>query len=63
MAASENAKKWMNLGYEDPATIGLLEPEWNDFDKLTPATRMILDAESCVRHKLSLVFQAIVARL
>jgi hypothetical protein len=34
-------KKWMNLGYEQPATIGLLEPEWNDFDKLTPATRMI----------------------
>ena len=28
-------KKWMNLGYEDPTTIGLIEPEWNDFDKLT----------------------------
>ena len=23
-------KKWMNLGYEDPATIGQIEPEWND---------------------------------
>jgi hypothetical protein len=34
-------KKWMNLGYEDPKTIGLIEPEWNDFDKLTPATKMI----------------------
>jgi len=34
-------KKWMNLGYEDPATIGLIEPEWNDFDKLTPKTKMI----------------------
>ena len=34
-------KKWMNLGYEDPASIGLCEPEWNDFDKLTPATKMI----------------------
>jgi hypothetical protein len=34
-------KKWMNLGYEAPATIGLIEPEWNDFDKLTPRTKMI----------------------
>ena len=34
-------KKWMNLGYEDPASIGLLEPEWNDFDKLTTKTKMI----------------------
>ena len=34
-------KKWMNLGYESPASIGLLEPEWNDFDKLTPETKMI----------------------
>jgi hypothetical protein len=34
-------KKWMNLGYEDPATIKLIEPEWNDFDKLTPRTKMI----------------------
>jgi hypothetical protein len=34
-------KKWMNLGYEQPASIGLIEPEWNDFDKLTPATKMI----------------------
>jgi hypothetical protein len=34
-------KKWMNLGYEDPAMIKLIEPEWNDFDKLTPRTKMI----------------------
>jgi hypothetical protein len=34
-------KKWMNLGYEDPASIKLIEPEWNDFDKLTPRTKMI----------------------
>lgn len=34
-------KKWMNLGYEDPLTVGLIEPEWNDFDKLTPKTKMI----------------------
>ena len=31
----------MNLGYEEPASIGLIEAEWNDFDKLTPATKMI----------------------
>ncbi len=34
-------KKWMNLGYEDPASIGILGHEWNDFDKLRPETRMI----------------------
>lgn len=34
-------KKWMNLGYEDPETVGLFEPEWNDFDKLTARTKMI----------------------
>lgn len=34
-------KEWMNLGYEDKDTVGLFEPEWNDFDKLSPATRML----------------------
>ncbi len=34
-------KKWMNLGYEDPATIGTLPPVWNDYDRLGPDTRMI----------------------
>jgi hypothetical protein len=34
-------KTWMNLGYEDKETIGLIEPEWNDFDKLTDKTKMI----------------------
>ena len=34
-------KNWMNLGYEDPATIGQFENEWNDFDKLTPKTKML----------------------
>jgi hypothetical protein len=34
-------KRWMNLGYEPEGTVGLLEPEWNDFDKLTPKTKMI----------------------
>ncbi|HET9811295.1 MAG TPA: hypothetical protein VFP53_06310 [Sphingomicrobium sp.] len=32
---------WMTLGQEDPATIGLLEPEWNDFDRLTTRTRLL----------------------
>jgi hypothetical protein len=34
-------KTWMGLGYEDPATIGALEPPWNDFDRLAPDTRML----------------------
>ena len=32
---------WIGLHGEDPATIGPLEPEWNDFDHLTPQTRML----------------------
>ena len=32
---------WIELRLEDPATIGLLEPEWNDFDHLGPATRLL----------------------
>jgi len=32
---------WMHLGLEDPATIGRLEPEWNDFDRLTPRTKLL----------------------
>lgn len=32
---------WIGLHLEDPATIGPLEPEWNDFDHLTPQTRML----------------------
>ncbi|MCX7628938.1 MAG: hypothetical protein N2038_01670 [Geminicoccaceae bacterium] len=34
-------KDWMNLEYEDKSTIGLFEPEWNDFDRLTPRTKML----------------------
>jgi hypothetical protein len=34
-------KEWMNLGYEPKDTVGLFEPEWNDFDKLSPKTRMV----------------------
>jgi hypothetical protein len=32
---------WINLETEDDATVGLLEDEWNDFDRLTPATRLL----------------------
>jgi len=32
---------WVHLGLEEPETIGLLEPEWNDFDRLTPQTRIL----------------------
>jgi hypothetical protein len=32
---------WINLKREDLSTIGLLEPEWNDFDHLTPHTKLL----------------------
>jgi hypothetical protein len=32
---------WINLKLENLDTIGLLEPEWNDFDHLTPATKLL----------------------
>ena len=32
---------WIGLHLEDSATIGPLEPEWNDFDHLTPDTRLL----------------------
>lgn len=33
--------KWITLQLEPQDSIGLLETVWNDFDKLTPETRMI----------------------
>jgi len=33
--------KWITLQLEPQESIGLLETYWNDFDKLTPETRMI----------------------
>lgn len=33
--------EWITLQLEPPDSIGLLETYWNDFDKLTPETRMI----------------------
>ena len=32
---------WICLKLEDRSTIGLMENEWNDFDRLTPRTRML----------------------
>ena len=32
---------WINLKREKLDTIGLLEPEWNDFDRLTPGTKLL----------------------
>jgi len=32
---------WINLKLEKLETIGLLEPEWNDFDHLTPRTKLL----------------------
>ena len=32
---------WISLLMEDRNTIGMFEDEWNDFDKLTPKTKMI----------------------
>lgn len=32
---------WIDLKREDPSTIGFLEPEWNDFDCLTPRTKLL----------------------
>lgn len=34
-------KEWVCLLGEDPNTIGSFETEWNDFDHLTPNTRML----------------------
>ncbi len=32
---------WIGLCLEDPATLGPLEPEWNDLDHLDPNTKLI----------------------
>jgi hypothetical protein len=32
---------WINLANEDRSTIGILEPEWNDFDRLTERTKLL----------------------
>ena len=32
---------WIGLRCEERETIGMLEPEWNDFDRLTPDTKLL----------------------
>ena len=32
---------WIDLKREDRSMIGFLEPEWNDFDRLTPRTKLL----------------------
>lgn len=32
---------WIELKREDPSTIGFLEREWNDFDRLMPETKIL----------------------
>lgn len=34
-------ENWNVLASEPFGTVGFLEPEWNDFDRLTPATKLI----------------------
>lgn len=34
-------RDWVSLRLEDPQTIGELEAEWNDFDRLTSETRLL----------------------
>jgi len=33
--------KWIKLEYEPDETVGIFEPEWNDFDHLTPKTKIL----------------------
>jgi hypothetical protein len=40
-AFTRDYRTWMGLGYEDPASIGEMEPGWNDFDHLGPDTRLL----------------------
>jgi hypothetical protein len=40
-AFSRDYMRWVSLLLEPDGTIGLFEPEWNDFDRLTPQTKML----------------------
>ena len=33
--------KWIKLEYEPEETVAFLEPEWNDFDRLTAETKIL----------------------
>ena len=38
---TQDYQPWVCLREEDEGSIGYFEPEWNDFDKFTPATRLL----------------------
>jgi hypothetical protein len=40
-AGTLDYEDWMALASEPADSIGLLEAEWNDFDRLTPSTRLL----------------------
>ncbi len=40
-AFERDYREWMWLRLEPAGSVGVLENEWNDFDRLTPATRML----------------------
>jgi hypothetical protein len=40
-AFKKDYMKWIKLEYEPEDTVGFFEPEWNDFDTLTPATKIL----------------------
>ena len=40
-AGERDYADWITLKLEPRDTIGLIEPEWNDFDHLTPDTRLL----------------------
>jgi hypothetical protein len=40
-AFEKDYMKWVKLEYEPEESVGLFEPEWNDFDTLTPGTKIL----------------------
>jgi hypothetical protein len=40
-AFKRDYQAWMNLELEPEGSIGVLEPEWNDFDRLAPETKLL----------------------
>ena len=40
-AFKRDYQAWINLDLEPAVSIAALEPEWNDFDRLTPQTRLL----------------------
>jgi len=40
-AFKRDYEDWITLAYEPPGTIGHLESEWNDFDRLTERTKLL----------------------